>query len=671
VICSTGVTKTLRSTLAALLACCSATVVHAQTFNVYEGYGVLENGWQDWSWASDSLASTAYIYQNQYSAAVTYTAGYQAFWLMSSGFPASYFTGLSFYINGGATAGRTISVVLTLNGGTSSTPVNLNRFVTGGSVASNAWNLVNIPLTAFGVKTTDKIDSIQLQEASGAAQPTFYVSNIGWTPKSPPSTVPVAVNPLSIVRKVDQKMFGVNTAWWGDLTNASVKSLISQGGYKAFRWPGGSSADGYNWQTETLDFGSGSFQFPHPNTDDFATATNSLSNGQSFITTNYGSGTAALAASWVQYTNKTHNYGFKYWEVGNEVYGTWEYDTHAKPNDPVTYAQQFQLFSNAMKAVDPTVKVCAVVSPGEDAFVNYHNEVVTNPVTKVTHSGWTAVMLSTMKSLGVQPDAVIYHRYPQYLNDSDFLLMINNSGWAADFADIRMQLNDYLGTNSVRIMCDENNADSGAPSKQLTSVVNGVYLADSFGSILQTECDSYVWWDLINGQDSSNTFNGPWLYGWRTTGDEGTIYQPQNSNTFLPYPTYHIGQVLSDFTQPGDNVVSATSSYNLLSAYATTRSDGTLRVLLINKNPTATISAQVTLGAYFPSSTVTTYTYGITQDNATKNNLSAALQGVAASSFSGAMNTTTVRVPPYSVTAYVFTPLRVSHLGPQSAKSDR
>ena len=33
------------------------------------------------------------------------------------------------------------------------------------------------------------------------------------------------------------------------------------------------------------------------------------------------------------YSNVTKGYGFKYWEVGNECYGTWETDKQALPSN--------------------------------------------------------------------------------------------------------------------------------------------------------------------------------------------------------------------------------------------------------------------------------------------------------------------------------------------------
>jgi hypothetical protein len=54
------------------------------------------------------------------------------------------------------------------------------------------------------------------------------------------------------------------------------------------------------------------------------------------------------------------------WEIGNEVYGnrtygsTWEYDVHVK--SPTTYAKNVVAYSQAMKAVDPSIRVGVVLT---------------------------------------------------------------------------------------------------------------------------------------------------------------------------------------------------------------------------------------------------------------------------------------------------------------------
>ena len=45
---------------------------------------------------------------------------------------------------------------------------------------------------------------------------------------------------------------------------------------------------------------------------------------QAFIVVNYGSGTPEEAAAWVRHANITNNLGYKYWEIGNENFGSWE-----------------------------------------------------------------------------------------------------------------------------------------------------------------------------------------------------------------------------------------------------------------------------------------------------------------------------------------------------------
>ena len=115
-------------------------------------------------------------------------------------------------------------------------------------------------------------------------------------------------------------------------------------------------------------------------------------------------------------------------------------------------------------------------------------------------------MLATLKSLGVTPDFLIYHRYPEttgFEDDTDLLL--SSGTWSTDAADLRQQLNDYLGgaAANVELDCTENNSVSSVPvGKQTTSLVNGLFMADSICAAMQTEFNSVLWWDLRNGQET-------------------------------------------------------------------------------------------------------------------------------------------------------------------------
>ena len=104
-----------------------------------------------------------------------------------------------------------------------------------------------------------------------------------------------------------------------------------------------------------------------------------------------------------------------------------------------------------MKAADPSIKVGAVIEDSEDEYANYPNEVVVNPRTGVSHSGWSAVMLATFKQLDFIPDFVSYHRYEQAPgSENDAYLLGAASTWASDAALLRQMLTDYLGPKSAR-----------------------------------------------------------------------------------------------------------------------------------------------------------------------------------------------------------------------------
>jgi hypothetical protein len=277
--------------------------------------------------------------------------------------------------------------------------------------------------------------------------------------------------------------------------------------------------------------------------------------------------------------------------------------------------------------------------------------VVTNPVTGVKHSGWTPVLLTNLAELGVKPDFLIYHRYPMWQGlECDFLVLQLGSGFVSDIENLRMQLTDYMGptSSSVQIFNTENNSQAGVEGKQMCSIVNGLYMADSFGTAVQTECDAFLWWDLINGQTTSGN-NGSWLYGWREYGDEGVM---SPSPAFAPYPTLYAHKLIGKFASPGDSTIAVKSSSGLLTVYGTKRSDGSIRLMVINKHPTANLSAAIDFTGYSPSKTVQTWQYGIAQDHAAETGVGSS--DIAHGSILNAGPSTGYSFPPYSITVLVF-----------------
>ena len=470
--------------------------------------------------------------------------------------------------------------------------------------------------------------------------------------------VNITVDATSTVRVVDDRQFGMNTPFWdGSFSDGKSTDTLSQMNTRIMRFGGGSATDQYNWATGK-DVVSGT-QWA-VTVDTFAAIAKAVGS-QGLITTNYGSGLPADAAAYVQHCNISMGYGFKYWEIGNECYGTWEYDTNTNPHDPYTYATRAVKYINAMRAVDPTIKIGVVATPGEDSYSNgYTSNPATNPRTNSTHNGWVPVMLATMKAAGVLPDFIIDHRYEQNAgseNDATLLqASVGTYGWAFDATNLRQMLTDYLGSsgNSIEILVTENNSVNTNPGKQSTSLVNGLYLADSTGNLLQTEINSLVWWDFHNGQDTTQN-NSASLYGWRLYGDYGI-----ESAAHDRYPTFYVSKLLSHFARGGDTVIKAVSSSTLLSAYAVKRLDGSLSLLVINKSPTATQSASIAVTGFTPKGAATVYTYGMTQDTAAQTAPGSAAADVAVSTLANPGASFTSSFTPYSVTL-------VSLAGPTSA----
>ena len=601
----------------------------------------LSNGFQDWSWGTHDFSSPSPVHSG--TNAISFSgAVWQAVSIWHADFNPGSYTNLDFWINGGAPGGQVVQVCFQY--GTNSAPAYPLP-----PLPANSWRHYFIPFAALGVANATNLNRLNFQLTGAGATGPFYLDDIHYT-AVPPSPVHLSVNASRTLRPADARWFGLNTAIWdGYFDTTSTSNALAELGTRILRFPGGSLSDEYHWatgksSTNTWTWGVNFQNFIH-------IATNA--GAQAMITVNYGSGTPAEAAAWVRNANVTNHLAFKYWEVGNENYGTWETDTNSNPHDPYTYAKRAAQDITQMRAADPTIKLGVPVVTGEDSNANgYTNHPASNARTGVAHNGWTPVVLTTLKSLGVTPDFLVYHVYPEYLADNDQSLLQASANWANDAADLRQQINDYLGGNgtNIELLCTENNADAGNQGRQSTSIVNGLYLADSLAHLMKTEFNAFIWWDLRNGSDTNGDFNAA-LYGWRTNGDLGII---GGANT--RYPTFYTFKLMQYFAQPGDTVLNATSDYSLLATYAARKADGALAVLVINKDNATTFNAQLSLTNFISWTNALVRSFGIAQDEATRTNGPAAAQALATSQLAVAGGTFTAPFPPYSVTLLTIPP---------------
>ena len=652
--------------LGAMLLLSALTACASDDMQIYSGR--FDNGWGDnWSWmpryATNNpvyTSNTVFVASN--SMACVPSGQFQAWWLKSgTTVDATIYTNLTFWLNGGATGGQSISVNGELNGSSSGLP---SVSVTA---PTNSWKQVIISLATLGVNKTNLTGFLF---GNGTSTQPFFIDDLRLIAAPKPATVHVSVNASQAVRTVSGRIFAINQVGWDPNVNTpATKAVLNDIGSTCLRWPGGSLGDIYHWTNEAWPTGATSPQTGGSFSPDFiALATNTHS--QAFIIVNYGSSTPEEAAYGVRMFNITNHCNFKYWEVGNEINGTWEtdYNTNApyQAHDPWTYAMRFTNYYAQMKAVDPTIKIGAVIEPTEDGYANYTNHPVVNPRTGVTHYGWTPVMLTYMRSNNCTPDFVVEHKYGPSVGDT--LSLLWSSSWSADAANLRQMLNDYLGSagTNMTLECTEAGINAGS-TIQNVSLPGGLFYADSVGQILQTEFNSRVWWDLRNGLGTVANPD-PANYGWRTNAngtfldDGGIVYGLGGVGS--AYPKYYCAKLIPHFATDGDTVVHATSDYPLLATYAVMRTNGTLTLLVINKSSSSNLTANFNLSGYVPYSNATIYSYGIPQDEAARTGVGS--PDIAQTNFIGAAASFSATFAPFSATVMAMSPANQPPVTPTS-----
>lgn len=458
----------------------------------------------------------------------------------------------------------------------------------------------------------------------------------------------VTVNLRQTLSTVSPLAIGVNDAVWdGHLQDAQIPGLLRADGVKVMRYPGGSTADSFHWQTNTLDNGSsaGTDTF-----DQFMQVVQRVG-ATPIITVNYGTGTPEEAAAWVKYANITKHYHIRYWEIGNELYGngtygaTWEADKHAQ--GPASYANNSLQFIQAMKAVDPFIQIGLVLTaPG-----NWPDGVTSAS----SPQPWNDTVLPIACSAA---NFVSVHWYPQGpTGETDAGLLAapaNGETTPVSFTPsipdmvsaLRTKINQDCGTHAsdVQIMTTETNSVSFNPGKQTTNLVNALYLAENYLTWLSNGVTSIDWWDVHNSE-LTGTNDSPSLYGTNNYGDYGllSVGDTDEPPADTPFPDYYGLQIVSKVVGGFDQIVAASSDQSAVQAFAVRQQDGSVAVLLINTDPATSYSVSISGLNFRLLDSATVYSYGQGSTSVSVSHIHGPSIGSQA-------------IAPYSLTALVFHP---------------
>lgn len=203
------------------------------------------------------------------------------------------------------------------------------------------------------------------------------------------------------------------------------------------------------------------------------------------VTVNAGTGRPELAAEWVRWANLANDYHVTYWEVGNELEGSWELGHILPDGSRMTgeeYARRFLAFAEAMKAVDPSIRI------GGPAASNLRG----------------GFMEDLLRIAGKQVDFVTVHTYPverhldseQAVFDQMFVLeeaMDRYREWIEAYVPDRADAIEIGITEwNAKVVEDRDTAD----------LVNGLWTAMWVGEMFRCGVSFATQWDLLTATET-------------------------------------------------------------------------------------------------------------------------------------------------------------------------
>ncbi len=238
------VMRTTRLVLAVVLAC--SLPLSAADLVVYDDS--LQNGFQDWSWATHSLTNPAPVAVGAVSISWEPDSWQGLYFWSPVALSGTSYPQLRFRVHGGAGGGQLVRLLLQLDAAVVAS-------VTLAPAPAAAWEQRTIDLPAG----SGWFDGVIFQDDTGSNQGTLYFDQIelieSGTPPEPGSAVTVTVSTVLDRRPVDPRIYGVN---FGDAAQLAELRFPSR------RW-GGNSTTRYNWQQEIHNTASDWFYMNIPN----------------------------------------------------------------------------------------------------------------------------------------------------------------------------------------------------------------------------------------------------------------------------------------------------------------------------------------------------------------------------------------------------------------------
>jgi hypothetical protein len=399
----------------------------------------------------------------------------------------------------------------------------------------------------------------------------------------------------------------MNMAVWYDLVSneSEIVAAFQTAGITQVRWPGGSDSDQYHWQTNSQC--NGGYSDTNDTFSNFVTDMAVPANLDVALTANYGSNAAcngggepSEAAAWAA-AAVTAGIIPSHMTVGNEEYGSWEYDLHSNQHDPTTYADALigsEGYYQLIKAASPGTLVGVVVDADN------------------TTNGWDETVLSNAKG---SYDFIEYHYYPETPGDENdtFIVQQAAQGLTTNINTIRSELTNW-GTPNTPIYVGEIGGAYSNPGKQSWSITQGLYAGQVLGEMMNDGVSRLTWWIGFGNCNGSQGNDSTSVYGWQDFGAYNVFSDGSEEDPTCPgagplgtmSPTARAFQLFSQMDVSGQTVLTATVTGDTtdVRAYAATNPNGTA-LFLFNDNETLAQPVTIALSGKTSSPGVTVTTY--------------------------------------------------------------
>ncbi|HEX9045666.1 MAG TPA: glycoside hydrolase family 44 protein, partial [Verrucomicrobiae bacterium] len=220
----------------------------------------LENGWQNWGWATLNYANPSPVHAGSASISVTLSSAWQGIQIYHPDMDSAPYVNLSLWLNGGSSGGQRLLVYGLVHLGSTNNFAQSQRYALT-PLPTNAWQHFTIPLSALGVDNHTNFTGFVLQDAVGSAWPVFYADDMSLTSTNTTATnnsaLVIAVDPQLNRHAISPLIYGVAFATSNELAGLNF----------ALNRSGGNNETRYNWELNAHNLDNDWYFESYPETD--------------------------------------------------------------------------------------------------------------------------------------------------------------------------------------------------------------------------------------------------------------------------------------------------------------------------------------------------------------------------------------------------------------------